>query len=112
MIKRSFIVGLLLLTFSLANSQQTLREQFARKISQKMKDSLNLSEEQEKKVYTINMQLHDKKREARDKYKNPVELGPQLQRIENTRDGLYETVLNKKQYILYKQKKRNLINNN
>jgi 3-phosphoglycerate kinase len=86
-------------------------ELLARKIAQKMQDSLNLSTEQRKKIYDINLLLQQRKMQARAMYTNRDSIGRQLQIIEHTRDSLYNTVISAEKMQLYKSKKRVLINN-
>jgi hypothetical protein len=93
-------------------AQQTPAENLANHIAQKMKDSLALSEVQKNQIYTLNMQLSNLKTAARQQYTGTDSLGRGLQRIENTRDSLYSTVLTEQQMLLYRQKKRNLVSKN
>lgn len=81
-------------------------------ISQRMKDSLNLSDSQRIALYVINMQLHNRKMNVRLQYTNGDSLQHYTQRVENTRDSLYENVLSPEQYLLYQEKKRNLLKAN
>ncbi|MDA3613494.1 hypothetical protein [Polluticaenibacter yanchengensis] len=78
-----------------------------------MKDSLGLTSLEVTRVSMVNADLEDKKSAARQQY------GPQadsvqyhIQRIENTRDSLYQQALPVYKFTLYKQKKTNLISNN
>jgi hypothetical protein len=87
--------------------------QVAQKIAKKMKDSLNLTGNQKNSIYDINMVLHNQKQAARLQYAStPAVLTTKMQTIEKTRDSLYTPILTAPQFILYKQKKRNLISNN
>jgi threonine aldolase len=86
--------------------------QLANKIAQKMKDSLGLTGQQKNSIVDISMNLHEQKSLARQQHHGSDSLRYFLQRIENTRDTLYSAVLSQQQYLLYKQKKRNLVNNN
>lgn len=93
-------------------AQETPEAQVAHKIANKMADSLGLTNQQRAKVFTINMELSKKKKEARKKSTDRTTVGQELQQIEGTRNAMYKSVLTTKQYNLYLQKKRNLVNNN
>jgi uncharacterized protein YxeA len=96
-----------------ASAQTSNAEVLAGKIAQKMKDTLSLTETQKGQVYTINMQLYQQKETAWQQYGQSDSLVTvHVQRIENTRDSLYKAVLTAPQYILYRDKKRKLVNNN
>jgi outer membrane lipoprotein-sorting protein len=87
--------------------------QVAQKIAKKMKDTLNLSGNQKSKIYDANMQIHNQKQAARNETpNNPTLLRTKIQAIEKTRDSLYIPILKPEEFILYKQKKRNLVSNN
>jgi 50S ribosomal subunit-associated GTPase HflX len=88
-------------------------EQLATKIASKMQDSLNLTVPQQQQVFAINMQLHNQKTAIRNQYSgNDSLIRVNIQRIENKRDSLYRPLIGETNYILYRQKKRNLVNNN
>ena len=91
---------------------QSPAKQLAGRIAQKMKDTLGLTEIQKDSLYVINMQIGDHKADARRQYTAPDLLRTTIQQVENTRDSLYRRVLTEQQYALYRQKKRNLVNNN
>jgi hypothetical protein len=82
------------------------------KIAKKMQDSLSLSAEQKNAIRAINLKLHENKMAARSAYSNIDSVTRKVQRIENTRDSLYQSVLSVPQYEMYLQKKRNLISAN
>ena len=82
------------------------------KIARKMKDSLSLSDSQKNQLYTINMQLVERKKALWVQYASRDSIAYYLQKIEGTRDSLYHTVLSDDKYLLYKQKKSRLVNNN
>lgn len=106
-----FLLAILLLGWYAANSQNVANE-IANKIAQRMKDSLHLNESVKNRIYAINMQLHNQKMAARQQHARQDSLGIYIQRIENTRDSLYHKVLSENQYLIYRQKKRKLVNNN
>ena len=84
----------------------------AQKSAQKMKDTLGLTAQDKNLIKNINISLAEQKRVVWERYLASDSLTFFLQRIENKRDTLYSAVLPANKYLLYKQKKRNLINNN
>jgi hypothetical protein len=94
------------------NSGNPVGENLAKKIADRMKDSLGLSEQQRNSIFDINIQIHNQKMEKRKQYANDPLLGNHLQKVENTRDSLYRTVLPEDKFILYKRKRTNIVNNN
>lgn len=108
------ILGLVLVSvlFSVGAEAQVTNAQFAQKIAQRMKDSLQLTQQQQTTVYTINLELAEKKQQVRQQTTQQDTLRMNIQKVENMRDSLYKAVLTNEQYLLYRQKKRNLINNN
>lgn len=89
------------------------RESVQKKILQKMRDSLGLASLEVTRVGMINSALEEKKSAARLQYGTQADsLQYHIQRIENTRDSLYQQVLPVNKYLLYKQKKAGLISNN
>ena len=110
--KTAIFLFLALFCGSVCSAQSTPAEGLARRISQKMKDSLILTPAQADAIFGVNMQLHNQKLAARSQYANRDSLTTRLQVIENTRDSLYATQLTAPQYQLYKQKKRSLVSNN
>lgn len=107
---RFFLFVLSMTAFS-CFAQQSEAE-LAKKIAQKMRDSLSLNNKQASEIFSINVQLARMKKEMRSRYTNTDSLRRSIQRVENKRDSLYQSVLNPAQYSLYRQKKRNLVNNN
>lgn len=91
---------------------QTNAEQLADKIAQRMKDSLNLTALQKDKIFSINIELQNRKMQVWKEQKSQDSLKRYLQQVENTRDSLYKTILSPDQMAMYRQKKRNLVNNN
>lgn len=94
------------------NTGNPVAETLAKKIADKMKDSLALTEQQRNAIFDLNMQIRNEKMQKRKKYANDPLLGNQLQKVENTRDSLYRAVLPEDKFILYKKKKTNIVNNN
>lgn len=93
-------------------AQQNPATQLAEKIAKKMKDSLSLTGNQKNQVYDINMLLHNQKMAARQQYTDRDSVRFYLQRIEGKRDSLYKTILPDNKFQMYREKKRNLVNNN
>lgn len=102
----------LFVCFSFSARSQSIAHNVALHIAQKMKDSLDLSVNQKGQLYGVNMQLYNKKTLARKKYAGSDSVRISIQKIENTRDSLYKNILATDKYLLYKQKKLNLISNN
>jgi len=93
-------------------AQNAPANELAKKIADKMMDSLVLTQSQRSKVFAINMRIHQDKMEVRRQYQSRDSVGRGLQLVENKRDSLYRGVLDATQFSLYQQKKRNLVNNN
>lgn len=108
---RAFLTIMLLMTAEILQAQPPA-EQLANRIAQKMKDTLSLTDSQKSRLYDINMQLHSQKMAARKPSAQSDLLRAAFQKIENTRDSLYYIVLADDKFILYKQKKSRLVNNN
>lgn len=99
-------------TFLNAQTDNAPAAQLAHKIADKMKDSLNLTNQQRAKIFAINMELHKQKKEARDKSQDRTVVGKELQRIESGRDEMYKPILTEEQYVLYQKKKRFIVTSN
>jgi len=110
--KINYFFFLFLLLCCSVHAQQTPAELIARKIADKMTDSLLLSSSQHDTLYAINMQLHKWKMVARQQHGSPDSLQYYLQHVENMRDSLYLPVLGEDKFLLYRTKKTNLVNNN
>ena len=95
-----------------ARSQVSPAATVADKIAQKMKDSLSLTTSQKDQIYQVNMQLQESKINARQQYTGTDSARIYVQRIENTRDSLYRPILGEEKFLLYREKKTNLVNNN
>ena len=111
--KKIFVlIVVLILAVGSLNAQSPAATELANHIAQKMKDSLNLSTQEQNRIYGINMRLYHEKMAARQRFKDPDLLRINTQRIENTRDSLYHKILPDDKYELYRQKKRNLVTAN
>lgn len=104
------VFGLSILSISVS-AQVAKGESLARKMASKMKDSLELSPKDENKIYQVNMRIAKEKEKLWIEYRTSPYLRGYLQRVENKRDSLYKEVLPAEKYLLYKEKKDNLINN-
>jgi hypothetical protein len=108
-----FILIAFLFTSVVVNAQNTNPGiQLANHIADKMKDSLNLTNGERNQVYAINIQINTRKANVRQQYTNTDSIGYYLQRIESKRDTMYHAVLPTLKYLLYKEKKRNLVRAN
>ena len=110
--KKILILFLGVICFNVSHAQANSGEVFANKIANKMKDSLFLTDEKRGQIFAINMDLYNQKQAKRTLYPSGDSLRYHLQIVENKRDSLYQSVLTQQEFLLYKQKKRNLINNN
>lgn len=108
---RIILIMLVLFTGFIAKAQSPA-EAYSLKISLRMKDSLALTNTQRLQIYDRNMQLESQKKSVWQQYSNRDSVRVHLQRIENTRDSLYHVILPENKYLLYKEKKRWLLNNN
>jgi hypothetical protein len=83
----------------------------AAKIANKMRDSLSLTGVQRNQIYAINLQLHSQKQAVRQMAIPADSIAVKIQQVERTRDSLYKPITGPAAYIIYKQKKRNLVSN-
>lgn len=102
---------MLICAFHFSNAQTGPAAELAAKIADRMKDTLLLTTVQRDSVYQINLSLHEQKMAVRSQQSDSETMRQRFQEIENTRDGRYRTVLGEEKFLLYKQKKRNLISN-
>ena len=93
-------------------AQQTPAEMLAEKIAMRLRDSLQLTETQKTQLYNVNMQLHALKQQRRQQYAGTDSLTFKIQKVENMRDSMYQAILPPDKYLLYREKKRVLVNNN
>ena len=94
-----------------AKAQNNPATQLANKIAQKMTDSLGLTSQQKQSIVDINLNLHQQKTLARQQHPG-VSATTYIQKIENSRDSLYQQVLPADKFLLYQQKRNKLVNNN
>jgi hypothetical protein len=112
--KKLTILSLILIVYNnTTQAQQAPSEQLSFRLSQRLKDSLSLTEAQRQSIYQINLELHNQKSIVWQQYDGSDSLiRANLQLIENKRDSLYKPLLSDEQYIKYKQKKRSLVSSN
>ena len=85
---------------------------YAKKVAQRMKDSLSITDQQKNQVYELNMNLFAQKKIIWQTYTSRDSVQVHIQALEDTRDGLYRAILTDSQYALFLQKRHNLLNNN
>jgi hypothetical protein len=106
-------IGYLLLSIvaftPLKAQENPLANQVANRIAQYMADTLKLTADQQSRIYNANIQLNNQKNLLRKTEKQSNMLQMKIQQIENKRDSIYKTILSKEKYLLYRQKKQNLI---
>lgn len=100
---------LLSVNFLQAQEHDTTAAKLAHHMADKMKDSLGLNDAQRSEIFSINMELHRQKSEARSESNDRDIVGKNLQKIEGKRNNLYKNVLTTEQFALYFKKKRDLI---
>ena len=98
--------------FSQNTNQADQGQRLAQKIAKQMKDSLDLNGNQMNQLVAINLSIHNQKKQAMASGLSRDSIGKTLQKIENTRDSLYRTVIPAEKFEAYKTKKRRLVNNN
>ncbi|MBY0349080.1 MAG: hypothetical protein K2W79_12545 [Hydrotalea flava] len=87
--------------------------QLAEKLAKKMKDSLDLTGQQKQQLKDVNKQLHNSKMALRNQYSGQDSvLTIKIRQVENTRDSLYRPILGEQKFLLYRQKKINLLQMN
>lgn len=109
--KYNLLIATIILSVSICKGQSPA-ETLSNKIANKMRDTLSLADSQRIQIYNINMQLHNQKMDIRQQYFGSDSLSSKIQSVENTRDSLYHMILADDKFILYRQKKVNLVNNN
>ena len=110
--KKFFISCFLSALCLVLHAQTSQADIIADKIAQKMSDSLSLSSAQKSQLFQINLDLQSRKHLVWQQNSNIDSIQVHLQKIENTRDSLYRPVLTDDQFLIYSQKKKNLVNNN
>jgi ABC-type transport system involved in multi-copper enzyme maturation permease subunit len=104
-----FLFLMIIVFVSTAQAQNSVIEQVASKMAQRMSDSLGLNSRQKNQLYDVNLNLNNQKLAAKQQYANTDSLYRFLRVIENKRDSLYRPILTEQQFSLYIQKKRSLL---
>jgi hypothetical protein len=107
----SFITTVLLLSVAVRGQTAGPAQQLAQKLAKRMQDTLQLSDKQYQQIYLLNMDLANRKQQARQQNPGQAEyLQTLFQQIENQRDSLYKAVIaSSEKYQLYKNKKLNIL---
>lgn len=92
-------------------SQTSAAQQLAQLFADRMRDSLQLTEQQRNAIFTTNMLLHSQKQAIRREYSDTDSLQIKTQKVESMRDSLYKKILQPDQYQRYKERKRFIIRN-
>ena len=92
------------------NKSDTLRLVRSRQVTDRMSDSLGLSQTQRTGILNINTGLEQQKSLLFKTDTSRANISRELQRIEKQRDVLYRSVLTEKQFQQYEKSKTNLIN--
>jgi hypothetical protein len=108
---------ILILTLSLfilpfCSFSQTNQEKISKYLVSILRDSLNLSDNQVQNIYKMNLTLEEQKNNVRSMEDLIDNKRKKVQKIENSRDSLYATVLNPIQFEAYKNRKSSLLNVN
>jgi hypothetical protein len=90
---------------------QSPAEIVAGRILQKMTDTLSLNNDEVGKIDSLNKLIFDRKTLVRQQFTDRDSLRVYIQRVERSRDTLYQQVLPEPKYLLYKEKKATLISN-
>ncbi|WP_300603761.1 hypothetical protein [Niabella sp.] len=89
---------------------KAIRLDRARKIADRMADSLGLSISMKTEILNINEMLENQKDLAFKSNRNREDIGRDLKRIERQRDVLYRNILKDDLFNKYTSKKKNLLN--
>jgi septal ring factor EnvC (AmiA/AmiB activator) len=108
--KNILILKLSLFIVPLCSFSQTNQEKTSKYLVSILRDSLNLSENQVQDIYKINLTLEEQKKNVRSMEDLIDNKRKKVQKIENSRDSLYASVLNLKQFEAYKNRKSSLLN--
>src|SRR5436190_1070767 len=105
----TFIIGVILI--SNAHGQTSTPQSEATEVSQRMKDSLSLTEGQRVQIETATVEIQASKATLRENY-NGRALELYLLMAEDNRDSVYKTLLPADKYVLFKQKKPTILGSN
>ena len=104
------IVFLFVVMLSNAKAQATTPASEASQVAQKMMDSLLLSDPQRSQIEAATLDIQTMKARLRQLYTSRA-LDYYLFMAEESRDSVYKNILPADKYLLFKQKKNNLLNN-
>lgn len=107
--KKIILYTIVLVSYIQTAKAQNAGEIISGKIAENMKDTLSLTNEQQQRIYQINIELLNRKKELWKTRSPKDSLRFYLQKVENERDSLYEGVIPEDKYQFYKQKKNSLI---
>ncbi len=105
------VLIIIMALMSKAKAQDTSAITQASQIAQKMKDSLSLSDQQKSQIEAVTIGLQDLRANLHQLYTGRA-LNYYLLMAEDNRDTLYKNILPPEKYLLFRQKKANLFNNN
>jgi hypothetical protein len=109
--KKTIFFTILIFLSGIGFCQTTISDSISFKIARKIKDSLQLTSAQEAQLINANQYLANRKIALRGRFTSMDSLRNETQKIEGMRDSLYNNILADK-FILYRQKKSMLVNNN
>jgi len=111
---RTFIVMLCAFVIPfVACSQEDQAETLAKKIAQRLGDTLALSIQERADVLSANLSIVAQKKTVFLNEAMPDSVkAVKLQAIENTRDSLYRRIIGLERFEVYKNKKKSIVNNN
>lgn len=94
------------------NVVRTIDTTLAHRISQKLSDSLLLSADQRRQAFAINRWIDSSKVVVVRTYHGRDSLNILMEKLERTRDSLYQRILPDKQFVQYGMHKRTWVLNN
>ena len=112
--KKLALLFIICLAFSPVYSQaDSIAISLATRLANRIKDSLDLSENERNKILSVNLELHKRKLNVRNEYSDPGELKYFIQQIENTRDSLYKSSIDTdEKFQAYLSRKKSLLQSN
>lgn len=110
---KQLLLSILLISLSGALRAQSSAEVVAGKISNKMKDSLSLTDVQKDSIYANSVRLHAERDSVIKTHWNSGQLQSLLDELERRRDDAYQAIINDFQkYRKYRYYKDILVSNN
>lgn len=104
------IIIVVLFIAPLSIMAQTNQEKSSKYLADRLRDSLSLNGKQYQELFKINLSLEEQKKNVRSMDDQIDNKRKRVQKIENSRDSLYATILNAKQFESYKNRKSSLLN--